>query len=117
MEGVDTGIRMLVDAITGSQYSAHSVTSTPIRETPNRYQAISMEKGLTIPTVTDVNNLTEHSESANSSINSGYNADTSNVLPCDYKSPAKANNQPSKLLTSLIVVLSFVFRYTTDTHS
>ena len=106
MDQVDSGIKMLVEAIAEAQSSATNgspqctgITSTPLRQSVPT--AHSLETSITMSPAPVLGNVSagEARENGNeesggdSSINSGYNGDTS-ALPGDFNSPAKSNCQP-----------------------
>ena len=118
MEGVDSGIKMLVEAIAEAQSTSArntGITSTPLRQSaiPPSCRVLSSEKGLL--TAGDISNIStggrgengNYDSGGDSSINSGYNGDTS-ALPGDFNSPPKAGNQPGlNSLTCYIIYIKY----------
>lgn len=101
MDGVDSGIKMLVEAIAEAQSTAArntGITSTPLRQSaiPTGCGVLSLEKE-----AGDISNMStggrgengNYDSGGDSSMNSGYNGDTS-ALPGEFTSPPKAGNQP-----------------------
>ncbi|XP_019853177.1 PREDICTED: uncharacterized protein LOC109582724 [Amphimedon queenslandica] len=106
MDGVDSGIKMLVEAIAEAQSTSArntGITSTPLRQSalPTSCGVLSLEKE-----VGDISSMStggrgengNYDSGGDSSMNSGYNGDTS-ALPGEFNSPPKAGNQPGTPLT------------------